>query len=170
MPHPICFMEVGMKKRKSLFIILILLLGLSLACSLGATPATVEDEPAVEEAAPPVAEAPSEVAEEAPATKEAPAESETTTTEFPLPEDVEKVDDLGNGAINFQTSLSLPDAVTFYRFAFIGLGYTEREINTAITDTTFSLVFDGHESGKAIVVQGVDLGGSVNINIRFEDM
>jgi len=171
MLHLIYFMEVGMKKGKNLFSILALLLGLSLAsCSSGATPVAVEDKPAVEEAAFPTEEAPTEVIEEAPATKEAPAENETATIEFPLPEDVENIDDLGDGAINFQTSLSLPDAVTFYRFAFIDLGYTEREINTAITDTTFSLVFDGHESGKAIVVQGVDLDGSVNINIRFEDM
>ena len=33
----------------------------------------------------------------------------------------------------------------------------------------FSVVFDGHPSGEAIVVQGVDLGESVNINLRFED-
>jgi hypothetical protein len=33
------------------------------------------------------------------------------------------------------------------------------------------MVFDGHESGKAIVVQGVDLGdGMVNISIRLEDV
>lgn len=170
-------MEVCMKKRRNLFVILALFLALSLACNLGAAPAAVENEPAVEEAAPPTEKAPTETvaevptAEEAPTVEEeAPAENKSVETEFPLPEDVEKVDDLGNGAINFQTSLSLPDAVTFYRFAFIDLGYTEREINTVIEDTTFSIVFDGHESGKAIVVQGVDLGESVNINIRFEDV
>jgi hypothetical protein len=33
------------------------------------------------------------------------------------------------------------------------------------------MVWDGHPSGKAIVVQGVDLGdGSVNVNIRLEDV
>ncbi len=78
--------------------------------------------------------------------------------------------DLGNGAINFQTKLSLQETLTFYREAFAQAGYTEREINTAITDSTFSLVFDGHASGKAIVLQGVDLGGSTNVNLRFEDL
>lgn len=149
-----------MSKRKTLWAVLALLMILSAACSLGGAPAAVEDEPAVEEAP----------AEEMGEVKEAPAEKKTGEAEFPLPEDVNNFDDLGNGAINFQTSLSLPDAVTFYRFEFMGLGYTEREINTSIEDTTFSMVFDGHESGKAIVIQGVDLGESVNINIRFEDI
>lgn len=154
-----------MKTRKSLLAILALLVVLSMACSLGATQAI--DEPAAEEAAPAAEENSAEEMEEA---EEPPAASSSGEAEFPLPEDVKNVDDLGNGAINFQTSLSLPDAVTFYRFAFMDLGYTEREINTSIEDTTFSMVFDGHESGKAIVIQGVDLGENVNINIRFEDI
>lgn len=164
-----------MQKRKNLFLILTLLLAFTLACSLFTGTESVETQPAAEEPAAPVEEvpaveeAPAETVEEAPA-EEAPAQNETVETEFPLPEDVENMDDLGNGAINFQTSLSLPDAVTFYRFAFMDLGYVEREINTSIEDTTFSMVFDGHESGIAIVIQGVDLGESVNINIRFEDI
>jgi hypothetical protein len=89
-------------------------------------------------------------------------------TEFPLPPNVSNFTELGDGAINFQTDMSLNDSIAFYRDAFGKLGYTERTINTAITDTTFSMVFDGHASGKAIVIQGVDLGGSTNVNIRFE--
>lgn len=89
-------------------------------------------------------------------------------TEFPLPPKVSNFTDLGDGAINFQTDMSLKDTIAFYREAFTSQGYTERTINTAITDTTFSMVFDGHASGKAIVIQGVDLGGSTNVNIRFE--
>ena len=78
---------------------------------------------------------------------------------------------MGNGAINFQATMSLKDVIAFYREAFAKAGYKERSINTAITDTTFSMVFDGHASGKAIVIQGVDLGGgNTNINIRFEDV
>lgn len=89
-------------------------------------------------------------------------------TEFPLPPNVSNFTDLGDGAINFQTDMSLKDTIAFYREAFTSQGYTERTINTAITDTTFSMVFDGHSSGKAIVIQGVDLGGNTNVNIRFE--
>jgi hypothetical protein len=92
-------------------------------------------------------------------------------TEFPLPSDVSNFTSTGNGGINFQTKMSLKDAIAFYREAFTKAGYKERQINTAITDTTFSMVFDGHASGKAIVIQGVDLGGvSTNVNIRFEDI
>ena len=150
-----------MYKRRWLFIVLVFLLALTAACGGNDAAAPVEEAQPAEGAAPP-AEAPEQ--EEAPA-----AEMES---EFPLPDDVDAgaVVDLGDGAINFQTSLSLPDAVSFYRFAFIELGYVERELLTTVEDTAFSVVFDGHPSGKAIVVQGVDLGGSVNINLRFEDV
>ncbi len=90
-------------------------------------------------------------------------------TKFPLPSSVSNFTDTGNNSINFQTNLSLKDTIAFYRDAFKKEGITERTINTAITDTTFSLVFDGDPSGEAIVVQGVDLGnGKTNVNIRYE--
>ena len=34
----------------------------------------------------------------------------------------------------------------------------------------FSIVFDGSPNGKALVVQGVALGTSTNVNIRYEDV
>jgi hypothetical protein len=77
--------------------------------------------------------------------------------------------DTGDGSINFETNLGIEEGVAFYRDALGEAGLTERTINTAITETTFSLVFDGDPSGKAVVVQGVDLGGGMtNINIRYE--
>ncbi len=92
-------------------------------------------------------------------------------SQFPMPPNVSNVMNLGNGSVNFQTSLSLKDVIAFYRDAFTKKGLTERTTNTAITNTTFSLVFDGDPSGKAIVVQGVDLGnGKTNVNIRYEDV
>jgi hypothetical protein len=72
--------------------------------------------------------------------------------------------------VNFQTSLSLEDVIEFYRQVFAGQGLTERTLLTVIADATFSIVFDGSPNGQAIVVQGVDLGASVNVNIRFEDI
>lgn len=101
------------------------------------------------------------------------SESEGSTGEynsdFPLPPAVENYLDLGGGGINFQTTMTLDEVVDFYRGAFGDAGYTEREITTVINDTTFSMVWDGHSSGQAIVVQGVDLGnGTVNVNVRFE--
>jgi len=32
------------------------------------------------------------------------------------------------------------------------------------------MVFDGWGNGKAVVIQGVDFGSSVNVNIRFEEV
>lgn len=90
-------------------------------------------------------------------------------TKFPMPPNVSNFTETGNGSINFQTSLTLKDTIAFYRDAFKKGGLTERTINTSITDTTFSMVFDGDPSGKAIVVQGLDLGnGKTNVNIRYE--
>lgn len=92
-------------------------------------------------------------------------------TKFPMPSSVSNFTATADGAINFQTKVGLGDTIAFYRDQFTKRGLSERTINTSITDTTFSLVFDGDPSGKAIVVQGVDLGnGSTNVNIRYEDV
>lgn len=132
-----------MKRKHWIFVLMILVLALTAACG-GKTSTSGEESP----------------------------DTMGTEFEFPLPNDVKasSVTDLGDGAINFQTTLSLPDAVSFYRSAFIELGYVERELLTTVEDTAFSIVFDGHPNGKAIVVQGVDLGETANINLRFEDI
>lgn len=93
---------------------------------------------------------------------------------MPLPGDVSSVQKLPtpgeDGSINFQTSLSVSDAIAFYRSAFASLGLVEREINTAITPQTFSMIFDGSGRGLPLVIQGTTLGPTTNINIRFEDV
>ena len=92
-------------------------------------------------------------------------------SQFPMPDDAINVINMGNDVTNFQTKLSLEEGMKFYRDQFGALGYTEREILTTTSATTFSMVFDGHESGKAIVVQGVDLGdGTINISISLQDV
>jgi len=146
---------------------LIFVLALSTACGGGEAPAP-ENIPPVEEAAPP-ADAPP--VEEVLPPVDAPAPS-TTEIEFPLPEDVDagSVTDVGNDAINFETSLSVPDAINFYFLSFIDLDYKERRMLTVITDTRFSMVFDGHPSGKAIVIQGTAFDGGVKIDLRLEDI
>ena len=91
------------------------------------------------------------------------------STKFPLPPKVSNFTDMGNGSINFQTDMSLKDTLSFYRDTFKKEGLTERTVNTSITGTTFSMVFDGDPSGQAIVIQAVDLGGGkTNVNIRYE--
>lgn len=92
-------------------------------------------------------------------------------SEFPLPDDAFNVISMGSDVTNFQTKMSLDDSMKFYKDEFAKLGYTEREILTVTSSTTFSMVYDGHESGKAIAVQGVDLGdGSTNISITLSDI
>jgi len=101
----------------------------------------------------------------------APAGNGGISSEYPLPSEHSNLIELGEGAINFQTPMKLTDVVAFYRDEFSNKGYQERDILTVIDDTTFSIVWDGHASGKALVVQGVDLGnGNVNVNIRLEDV
>lgn len=97
-----------------------------------------------------------------------------TDSDFPLPETVQNLTEQpgasGTTSLNFQTDLSLSEAIEFYRQTLTEQGLKEREINTAITDTTFNLVFEGAENGLAVVVQGVDLGGLTNVNIRYESL
>ncbi len=94
--------------------------------------------------------------------------------DFPIPEDAinysqQPTPGVG-GSVNFQTQLSLTEAIEFYRKQLKEQGLTERDLNTAITDTTFSLVFDGAKNGLAVVVQGIELGTQRNINIRYEKL
>lgn len=158
-------------KTARLWMILALLTAMTLACSIptiGSTPTPADD------AVSATAEAPDEepTAEdiEAAPTKDTGSDSgETHDTEFPLPDDVSNFTALPDGMINFQTTMSLSDALDFYKDALTKEGYTERSLLTVTSDTTFSTVFDGHKSGKAIVVQAVDLGGgNLNISIRLE--
>lgn len=94
----------------------------------------------------------------------------STKSEFPLPENISNFIEAG-GVTNFQTKMSLKDVMAFYKDAFAKAGYTERTLLTVTTDTTFSMVFDGHKSGKAIAVQCVDLGdGNVNVSISLQDI
>ncbi|MEL7036125.1 MAG: hypothetical protein AAFO04_10965 [Cyanobacteria bacterium J06592_8] len=97
-----------------------------------------------------------------------------TDSEFPLPETVQNLTEQpganGTTSLNFQTDFSLNEAIEFYRQSLTEQGLKEREINTAITDTTFNLVFEGAENGLAVVVQGVDLGELTNVNIRYESL
>ena len=92
---------------------------------------------------------------------------------FPLPETVYCLLEFptpGRGSINFQTDLTLEEALVFYRAEFDRLGLQERTLNTAVTEDVFSLVFDGWPEETALVIQSVDLGGRININLRFEDL
>jgi len=167
-----------------LYLTVVLLVLASLACNavMGTkdTPApqplsgeVSPTETVVEQAATAPAENPSptEILPIATLTSQPEDDSQEYNTEFPLPDEISGFMDLGDKSINFQTKMELKEAIAFYRDGMAQQGYKEREINTAITETVFSLVFDGHSSGKAIVVQGVDLGGgTLNIIINLVDI
>jgi hypothetical protein len=104
----------------------------------------------------------------------APTNSGTTdqpiNTEFPMTEDAYNITEV-SGSLIFYSKLSLEDTMQFYRDEYTARGYTERELLTVVSDGTFSMVFDGDPSGKAVVIQSVDLGdGSRTVAIRLEDV
>lgn len=154
-----------------ILIILAMLVSASLACSIlgGNSPATeapIEPQVQVTEEAPVMETQEAEMPEE-PAQTEAPASYDT---DFPLPDDVRNFMKTGTDGINFQTGMSMQAVMDFYRGEFIAQGLTERSLLTVVSDTTFSMVFDGDPAG-AVVIQGVDLGdGTTNVNIRHEDV
>ena len=90
---------------------------------------------------------------------------------FPIPTDVYNYMVLNENTLNFNTSLDFNEIIDFYREQFDKAGYTERTSDTEINDINFTVIWDGHDSGRAIVVQGLDLGnGSYNIIVKFEDL
>ena len=94
----------------------------------------------------------------------------TTSTDFPMTADASNVTEV-NGTLIFTTKLSLEDTMKFYRDEYLSRGYTERELLTVVSEGTFSMVFDGDPSGKAVVIQSVDLGdGSRTVTVRLEDV
>ncbi len=148
-------------KRNGVFLFLVILVIVSLACGFFGGDRGDSDKVLTPGDSAPGGVSPSTGSED---------ESESYDYDFPTPPDVQNLMEMGLGGINFQTTMSLNEVVAFYRNAFENAGYNERDILTVINDTTFSIVWDGHPSGQAIVVQGVDLGdGMVNVNVRFED-
>jgi hypothetical protein len=120
------------------------------------------------EAPPPEPTQPSPPTEKPP---EPPSAQSEIDTDFPIPDDVQNLMQLGENSINFQTGMSIPEVVDFYRQTFTTQGLTERPLLTSITDSTVSMVFDGAPNGMAIVLQCVDLGdGTTNVNLRYEDV
>jgi hypothetical protein len=155
--------ECKMKKQNVLLAIIVLVLA-SLACqSLSGGGDSGAPEPSLPSNGDGVESQPT-------ANVESSGDTTDVKSDFPLPDGATSVQEI-NGSTNFQVKMSLDEVMKFYVETFTSSGYTERSILTVTSDTTFSMVFDGHESGKAIVVQGVDLGdGKVNVNVRLEDV
>ncbi|MFN8382455.1 MAG: hypothetical protein U0V02_10965 [Anaerolineales bacterium] len=91
-------------------------------------------------------------------------------SEFPMPDDAVNVVSV-SGTVNFQTKLSIDEVMAFYRDTYGKQGFTERDTFTTISDGVFSFVFDGDPSGKAILIQGFDVGdGTTNVSITLQDL
>ena len=154
-------------KNSRIFIMLAVLVLASLACQAVSGIGGGEDVPAVpssEEAPPSVDGEPVATAEEEPV----PADS-ASDSEFPMTADAYQVVNIGDGSVLYYTKLSLEDVMKFYRDEYTARGYKERELLTVVSDGVFSMVFDGDPSGKAVVIQSVDLGdGSRTVTIRLE--
>ena len=97
--------------------------------------------------------------------------ADTSASGFPITADAYNIIDIGDGSVLFYTNMSLEEVMEFYRNVYVSQGYTERGLLTVTSDTTFSMVFDGDPSGKAVVIQSVDLGdGSRTVSIRLEEV
>jgi hypothetical protein len=97
--------------------------------------------------------------------------ADTSASGFPLTADAYNVIDIGDGSVLFYTKMSLEEVMEFYRNEYVSQGYTERGLLTVVSEGTFSMVFDGDPSGKAVVIQSVDLGdGSRTVAIRLEEV
>jgi hypothetical protein len=157
---------IGVQRMKNyrIWLAVIVLFATSLACQAvgGGSRNPPVAPPATEEASP-VEPQPTAVP---------PSDSDTTEieTDFPMTPDAFNVTEAG-GSLIFFTKLSQDDVMSFYRDEYTAKGYTEREILTVVSGGVFSMVFDGDPSGKAVVIQSVDMGdGSRTISIRLEDV
>jgi hypothetical protein len=88
---------------------------------------------------------------------------------FPLTDDADILVESPENYV-YGTKLSIDETVEFYRSEFKNLGFSERDLLTSIVDDSFSMVFDGHPSGQAILVQGTDFGDSISVSIQFQDI
>jgi hypothetical protein len=91
--------------------------------------------------------------------------------DFPITQDAANLKVLATGdkaQINYQTKMSLMEVVSFTTTQLINAGWQIRPDLLTLTDTTVSLVFVKSSSPTDIVVQGVTVGASTNVNVRYE--
>lgn len=88
-------------------------------------------------------------------------------SEFPVASDAFNVVNTSE-MVTFQTKMSSDDLIKFYRDEFTAQGYTEDESMAITFGKTFTLAFNGHDSGKVIYVVGADAGdGSIYVTITL---
>lgn len=71
--------------------------------------------------------------------------------------------------VTYTTKLSADEIIKFYQEKFSALGYTEEKDLTVNFGGIFSMTFDGHESGKKIVIAGVPFeGNATSVTIALQ--
>lgn len=90
--------------------------------------------------------------------------------DLPRPGNSSNLTKLSDGMLTFDTDMNLKDMQAFYKDMLTKKGYTERTNLSMLTDAELGLVFDGHASGKAIIVQGGLIEDYYTITLRLRDI
>lgn len=87
---------------------------------------------------------------------------------FPVPSDAFNVFSTSE-TVTYQTNLSSDEVIQFYQDEFGKLGYTEDSSMATNFSGVFTLGFDGHESGRQIVIAGAPVGdGSTSVTLALQ--
>ena len=92
--------------------------------------------------------------------------------EWPIPEDAYLINEPGK-FLHFQVDMSQNEVMDFYLTEFKARGYKDRPISSDYdgSDGFIAIVFDGHESGRQILVTIQDRdSNSVYVEIGLTDM
>lgn len=71
--------------------------------------------------------------------------------------------------VTYQTKLSSDDVVKFYQDEFGKAGYTEDATMSVNFAGAFTMAFDGHDSGRKIIIAGAPVGdGSTSVTVTLQ--
>ncbi|MBW8012425.1 MAG: hypothetical protein FVQ83_14515 [Chloroflexi bacterium] len=87
---------------------------------------------------------------------------------LPVPDAVDTIE-ISDGAVSFDTDLTIDALVLFFRNAASTEGFSERTDLTVITADSAYIVFEGHESDLAIVIEMEALSpGLTHVSMSLE--
>lgn len=84
---------------------------------------------------------------------------------FPVPDGAQNYHQGNDRNFDFMTSMSLTQAIAFYRQAFRAKGYREDSTRASIEKQTFMLIFHGPWKNQELVVNGTDMGEVRSISV-----
>lgn len=95
---------------------------------------------------------------------------EAVDSKFPIPPELDMVLLNEPDSLLLTVKLSKDEIIAFYRRELTAMGLRERPLLTVTTEDTFSMVFDGWEDGRSVVVQGTSLGDTYSVSVRLENV